>query len=124
MARSGTVYTQQIIKTSEVKDDADLDKCQKVEGEERRAGREATQSIRGLSEVLLEEMQQCNLIMLSRLWTSDAVTLIWVNLERRKKKPQRNKVDSSISSFTSIFNSREFHQPKQEQKNLLCKCTT
>lgn len=36
---------------------------------------------KGLSEVLLEEVQQCNLIMLSRLWTSDAVSLVGVNLQ-------------------------------------------
>lgn len=36
---------------------------------------------KALSEVLLEEVQQCNLIMLSRLWTSDAVSLVGVNLQ-------------------------------------------
>lgn len=41
---------------------------------------------KGLSEVLLEEVQQRNLIMFSRLWTSDAVPLIGINLEKQKKR--------------------------------------
>lgn len=32
------------------------------------------------SKVLLEEMQQHDLVVLSRLWAADAVSLIWVNL--------------------------------------------
>lgn len=39
---------------------------------------------RGLSEVLLEEVQQRNLIMLPRLWTADAVSLVGVNLQNHK----------------------------------------
>lgn len=46
----------------------------------------------GLLEVLLEKVQQCNLIMFSRLWTSDAVSLIGINLEKTQS-PQKH-VDS------------------------------
>lgn len=35
----------------------------------------------GSSEVLLEEVKQRNLVMFSRLWTSDAVSLVGINLE-------------------------------------------
>lgn len=46
----------------------------------RRRGKEGGPASGGLSEVLLEEVQHGNLVMLSGLWTSDAVSLIWVNL--------------------------------------------
>lgn len=36
---------------------------------------------KGLSEVLLEEVQQRNLVMFSRLWTPDAVSLVGINLQ-------------------------------------------
>lgn len=44
--------------------------------------------LKGLLEVLLEEVQQRNLIMFSRLWTSDTVSLIWINLEKTGKHRQ------------------------------------
>lgn len=49
---------------------------------------------KGLSEVLLEEVQQRNLIMLSRLWAPDAVSLVGINLEKKQKTTQQTNVDS------------------------------
>lgn len=49
--------------------------------------KERTSSVQpGLSEVLLEEVQQRNLVMFPRLWTSDAVSLVGINLEIKKTK--------------------------------------
>lgn len=39
---------------------------------------------KGLSEVLLEEVQQRNFVMFSRLWTPDAVSLVGINLGKQK----------------------------------------
>lgn len=53
---------------------------------ERDKKRERKKAKKG-SEVLLEEVQQHNLIMFSRLGTSNAVALIWINLEKQKTTP-------------------------------------
>lgn len=64
---------------------------------------------KGLSEVLLEEVQQCNLIMLSRLWTSDAVSLVGVNLEKTEtiNKCVRFKAAASSNLLVSWLNSAQ-----------------
>lgn len=40
----------------------------------------------GLSEVLLKKVQQRDLVMFCRLWTSDAVSLVGINLQERERK--------------------------------------
>lgn len=44
-----------------------------------------SQGWKDLSEVLLEEVQQTNLIMLPGLWTPDAVPFVGINLEKQGK---------------------------------------
>lgn len=80
--------------------------------EEKRGGRTGSEEGRllrqkALSEVLLEEVQQCNLIMLSRLWTSDAVSLVGVNLEKTETTNKRFKAAASSNVAVSSLNSAQ-----------------
>lgn len=75
---------------------------QEVSCEERRAKSKEAKAhvLKGLSEVLLEKMQERNLIMFSRLGTSDAVSLIGINLKNRRKSIM---IHCLISSILTLF---------------------
>lgn len=68
----------------------------KVESEEAKVSAQT-----GLSEVLLEKVQQRDLIMFSRLRTSDAVSLIGINLEK-KHKTQKNIIHCLLISHLNV----------------------
>lgn len=88
-----------------------MDKWRNVK-EEKRGGRTGSEEGRllrqkALSEVLLEEVQQCNLIMLSRLWTSDAVSFVGVNLEKTETTNKHFKAAASSNVPVSSLNSAQ-----------------
>lgn len=56
----------------------------------------------GLSEVLLEKVQQRDLIMFSRLRTSDAVSLIGINLEKNIK-PRKTSFIVRLTELSPCF---------------------
>lgn len=57
----------------------------------------------GSSEVLLEEVKQRNLVMFSRLWTSDAVSLVGINLENSNPQKKLVEFDVLFCAFWDIY---------------------
>lgn len=57
----------------------------------------------GSSEVLLEEVKQRNLVMFSRLWTSDAVSLVGINLENSNPPKKLVEFDVLFCAFWDIY---------------------
>lgn len=85
-----------------------MEECERGEKgrKDRKRGGKVAAS-KALSEVLLEEVQQCNLIMLSRLWTSDAVSFVGVNLEKTETTNKRFKAAASSNVPVSSLNSAQ-----------------